>query len=843
MTRYFLRTLPARVRQAPLPSALAILGVALGVAAVAAVQLVQDNAVAAFRAGVEALSGPADLQVVGRAPTFPETLYPAVLAEPGVAAAWPVYRVQVTVEGRDGLVLEVAGVDLLEPGRPWPWRGDPPDPAAVLAEPGWVAVSPDLAARAGWHVGDRIPVSSGSRRALLRVGALVDFRSRQPQASSRLALMDLAGAQSLLGQPGELHLVDVRAVPGTPLDRLATRLEARLGPAVRVVTPAAREAEARDLLAAFRLNLTALSLVSVVVGLFLVHESVHASLLRRRVELGVLRALGATRGQVLALLLAGDVAVLGVLGSALGVLLGIGVARVALGAVSATLTNLYLLEAIEALRVEPRGPLLAAAVGLGGVAAGGVGPALEASRRQVRELLAPAGREAEWARRAPHLALVGLGVLVAAGTWYGVGGRSWSPAGFVLGLALLVAVPLLTPLLVREAGRRIPVRGLGPGESLRSLATRVRRAAFPVAALAIAVGLLTGVTVMVESFRRTLAAWVDATVQADVYVTPASGGRARPEATLEPALVEALARQPGVARVDRLRRLHLSVGSRRVAVSGIDLGLPDAGRRLPLAAGHPEEALRQARQEGAVLVSEPLARKAGLRVGDRLTLPGPRGPRAFPVAGIFYDYASEAGAVVMDLATLADHVGPGEVQGVALYLEPGLDPERAVEALRRRFRDAPLQFRSHRRLREEIFRLFDQTFAVTRLLEAITLLVAVAGVALALVALGRERAGELALYRALGASRRQVAAFVLGQGGALAILALGLGLPAGSALAAILIFEVNPAYFGWTLQVHWPGLALALEAAVVLGAALAASLYPALAASRVPVTTLSRDDL
>ncbi len=249
------------------------------------------------------------------------------------------------------------------------------------------------------------------------------------------------------------------------------------------------------------------------------------------------------------------------------------------------------------------------------------------------------------------------------------------------------------------------------------------------------------------------------------------------------------------------------------------------------------------REEGAVLISEPLARKAGLGAGDRLEIAGAAGPEAFRVAGVYYDYSTEAGAVVMDLGTLGARFGAGEINSLALYLEPGRDPERVIDELRARVGPAPLVFRPNRQLRREIFAIFDQTFAVTRILQLMSLLIAVSGVTLTLLVLARERVSELALYRSLGASRRQIFGLFVGKGLSMAALALALGLAGGIALAGILVFVINRAYFGWTIQVHWAWRPVLQQVGTIVAAAVLASVYPALRASRTPATELSRDDL
>ena len=328
MRRYFLTAMAAHLRAGRSLYLLTLLGVALGVAAVLSIQIINRNAIAAFAGSVKAVSGEADLSVMGYAPSLPEHLYPQVLATPGVQAAWPLWRAAVALspsrrssEGPAARgMLDLIGVDFFTPVD-IPWQGEPSDPAEALSQPGWVALTPLLAEQEGWRVGDVLTVSLGSRVARLTIGALVDFHAVNPLASPRLAVMDIAQAQSLFGDAGAVHQIDVKLAGGADTATVQDRLRENLGPAVRVETPEQRETKARGLLSAFQLNLTALSLISLFVGMFLVYSSTQAALVRRREEFGLLRSLGATNRQVFALIMA-EVALLGTLGAAAGVALG-----------------------------------------------------------------------------------------------------------------------------------------------------------------------------------------------------------------------------------------------------------------------------------------------------------------------------------------------------------------------------------------------------------------------------------------------------------------------------------------------------------------------------------------
>jgi putative ABC transport system permease protein len=359
-----------------------------------------------------------------------------------------------------------------------------------------------------------------------------------------------------------------------------------------------------------------------------------------------------------------------------------------------------------------------------------------------------------------------------------------------------------------------------------------------VAALAIAVSMVTGVTTMVSSFRDTLDIWIDSTIRADIYVSTPSGRRSGSNAAIDDDVLERLKRQPMVTHVDRMRQFFAHTNGRRFSLAGVDANVPRDRARFALIEGE-----IQGLPRSSVLVGEPLARKESLHVGDDLVIDGPDGPVPFPIAGIYYDYSGELGSAFMHMDTMTEHFGEGPVNNVALYLTPESDAERVVDELKRLFDGTPINFRSNRGLRERAMLVFDQTFAITRLLRYMSLLIAVCGVALTLIVLARERSAELALYRALGASRLQIFRIYLGKGLGMGVFGITLGTIAGIAFAFILIYVVNRAFFGWTIAVHWPVGLLVWQSAIVLMASAAASVYPALVASRTPATVLRREDL
>ncbi|MFN8549519.1 MAG: ABC transporter permease, partial [Candidatus Eisenbacteria bacterium] len=764
MHRYLLAALRAQLAHGKTLFLFTLLGVALGVASVLSIQILNRNALSAFRGGIQAVSGDADLTVRGRGPSLPDSLYPKLLAVPGIESAWPLVRTPVALAGRDDYYLEVIGVDFFAPVR-FPLDASEPslELTNALTTPGWVAISPALAQELSLQVGDTLRVSSGSRYARLTVGALVDFQRYTPTASRKIALMDIAQAQHLIARRGELDQIDLRVAKGTDLAAMVREIEARLGPGVEALTPEQRRRQGDGLLAAFRLNLTALSLISLFVGLFLVYTSMQASLLRRRLEFGVLRALGATRGQLASVILS-EALVLGVLGTALGLPLGYLAAQANVRVVSSTLTNIYLLDEIERLELPASLLALGVAIGLGGVLLGALLPAVDMSRRDVRALLVAFTLRERLSRASARLAGAGLLLLGAVILWFAAWGHTWKGAGFVLALGLVIALPLFTPLLVRGVSGRLRARGFGLLFSLKGLALRLSTTAFAIAALGVAVTMMVGITLLIGSFRRTVETWVGLSLQADIFITTPSWSRGGSDATLSESLIASFAAQPGVRAIDRLRQISAATADgRRVRVNGVVPGRAAGEFRYPLLAGSTEEVLRGL-ADGACVITEPLARKARLGIGQELRLATPAGDAKLPIVAVSYDYSTEGGAVLVSLATLRALYGSGEITNVALYLEPGLDPEAMVDRLRAETKGAALEIRSNRRLREEVFAIFDQTFAITRILQGMALLIAAAGIAITLLILARERVSELALYRSLGAVRAQIFRLFLGEG-------------------------------------------------------------------------------
>jgi putative ABC transport system permease protein len=384
----------------------------------------------------------------------------------------------------------------------------------------------------------------------------------------------------------------------------------------------------------------------------------------------------------------------------------------------------------------------------------------------------------------------------------------------------------------------------------RGIVASLTRTSVALAALTIAVATTVGVGIMVESFRGTVVSWLGTTLQADIFVGPPSLVSRRGDGTLEPEVATRLAATTGVRAVNtiRNRRVRTTLATGGPPNGEVDLHVPTFGdstlpRPYRFSSRLTEDVAAALRAPDAIAISEPYAFHQRLAVGSTLGLATDRGPRTLRVVGVYADYASDEGGIMMARPTYERLFDDRGISALSIVAAPGTD----LQLLRGRLAAAAggaqsLVIRQSRELRDASIAIFDRTFLITRVLRTLSVGVAFVGVLSALMALALERARELAVLRALGLVPRQLAWIVTLQTSLMGLCAGLLSLPLGVALALILVHVINRRSFGWTLALEVSPRVLAEAVALALGAALLAGLYPAWKMSRANPARALRDE-
>ena len=821
---------------------LPVLGIALGVAVTVAIDLAIQSSREAFRVSSETVAGRATHQIQGGVSGVPDSLPALLLREAGVRAVAPVVEGWGSHPSEPDRPLRLLGIDPFSeaPFRPYlaGGPGTEVDGTRLLTDQGAAFLSGSTASRLGVDEGEAFELLLGGRTESLRLlGVLEPADDFSRRGLRDLIVVDIAEAQTVLDRPGELDRVDLILDEGDA-DAVLEAIRALLPPGLRVEAAGSRERTMEEMVRAFDLNLTALSLLGLVFGVFLIYNTITFSVVRRRRHFGTLRALGVTRAGILRGVL-GEAAFLGVAGSVVGVLLGILLGRGLVRLVTRTINDLYFVVSVEGLALPPEVLIRGGLLGVVATLLAALPPAWEATSVSAREALARSTVESRVRALIPRVALLGVVLLGAGAALLLLTSRSLGAAfaglfAIITGAAMVV--PILTIGMVRIL--RPPLRrsvGILGGMAARGVTTSLSRTAPAIAALVIAVSVTVGLGIMIQSFRGSVVQWLDVTLQADLYVSAPGGVSARAEGSL-PEGLELVARGlPGVVGVSTYRGAEFDSDYGRTRLVGLDLDPrgEDAFDILERLGGASDERLFATFREGrGAFVSEPFAFRHELGVGDTVRFDSSAGPAEFPVLAVFRDYGSEMGTVMIGRVAWDRGWDDRRITSLGIFLEPGTDEDSVASGLRDGSGAGLLEVRSNRELRELTLEVFDRTFEVTRVLRLLAFLVAFVGVLSALMALQLERSRELGVLRANGMTPGQTWGLVTAQTGLMGLISGLLALPLGLVMAVIMIHVVNRRSFGWTLEMTLsPGL-MVQAVGLALAGALLAGVYPSWKMSR-----------
>jgi putative ABC transport system permease protein len=823
---------------------------------IVAIDIANGSASQAFELSTDSIVGQATHQIVAAPDDLPSELYRQLRVDLGLRQVAPTVTGLVLLPQADDLPLQLLGVDPFAEGPFRNYLGDGNGEAdgdallSLLIEPNTVMLSQSLAERYGLASGQMLTLQTGDEAKRVKlVGLLSTSDSRSRSALDGLLLSDISTAQEVLAKVGRLSTIDMIL----PDDFETQPILDRLPPNARLQQAALRNQTLSQMTAAFNLNLTAMSQLALVVGIFLIYNTISFSVVQRRPVLGTLRCLGITRREVFGLVLT-EALVLSAIGALIGLGLGVALGRGLVGLVTQTINDLFFTTTVRSVAVPAFTLVKGVIAGLGAGFLGALIPAWEATSVPPSSALKRSVGEARVQKLVPSLTLVGLGFMGAGWAGLTLAGGSLT-ASFSAIFIILIGTAFLTPLMTQLLMRLVqPVTrrllGIIGVMAPRDISRALSRTSVTIAALMMAVTVIIGVSIMINSFRRTVVTWLDSILVADIYASPA-GQSLRLEGEIDPAFLEQVSQRPDVFHLNLLKDATVFDENYEPIEIRAVTPEPNEQRRqenMLWSIGAIDQVLARM-DRGAIMITEVFARRFELPL-DRpstITLLTENGPRRFEIVGIFYDYAlPEVGYVLMRLETYRRFWPQDQgISNASMFLTPEALPQadRITQDLRDQYAAAyRLAFSSNRGLKENALVVFDRTFTITTALRLLAMLVAFIGVLSALMSLQLERTRELGTLRANGMTLPQLWSKTLLETGLMGLTAGLMALPFGWALAYILIYFINLRSFGWSLQMQTdPGVfGLALVIAVV--AALLAAIYPVLRLNRLEIAAAIRDE-
>ena len=793
---------------------LAVFGVALGVALGVAVHLINASAISEFSLAARALSGDPDLVIRGPLQGFDEGIYPAIAQLAGIEVASPALEFDVRIPGHRPLHL--LAVDAFRALRIHPALfGSEFGDVHALLESDAIVLSHPAAAELGLKPGEHLKTQVGTQSVALRVIAVL------PAAASaqRIAMADIATAQWRLQRLGLLDRIDIRLAPGADPADVAAKIAALLPPGVQLSAADAQTREAEGMTRAYRVNLNMLALVALFTGSFLVFATQALTIVQRRGEIAILRVLGLTRAGVMRILLA-EALFIGAAGSAFGVAIGFVVARIAVERFGADLGAGYFSGVTTQLHHDPIALAAYFVLGIAVAVAGCALPAWTAAASDPAPALKAAtaletagGARPWWLGAALLAASVPLALLPAF--------DELPLGGYAAVAALLAGALWLAPAVAESVLQRLP----SPRDAVALIAVHQLRGAnsqlgISISAIVVSFSLMVAMLIMVGSFRGSLEDWLRDILPADAYVRAGGAGQS---SFLDAATLRAVGALPAVARIAAVRIQELRLQPGRVPVTllarDMDPAQPEAlplllGRSLPLRADLPP-----------VWISEAAADLYGLSAGSEMNIALSGMDVRHAVAGVWRDYTRQNGTLLIERAHYVALTGDERVNDVWVWLGPGKSVAMLSEELNRALGGAGLvDVRDTASIRNASLLLFDRTFAITYLLEAVAVVIGLFGISVGFSSQVLARRAEFGMLRHVGVTRGQIAA-LLGIEGLLAgSIGIAYGLVTGAAISVVLIHVINRQSFHWSMDLHVPVLPLVLVSVVLVLAATATAM-------------------
>ena len=832
---------------------LTLCGIAVGVAVIVAIALSNQSALRAFRESVEAVSGRANYQIASDSGLDENLLLKLQpFWQRGLRFA-PVIDVDAIVQP-DQIPIRLLAVDLLSDIHFRDYRytailsGAPPPSAAVyidLFRDDALIVPATFAREHKLRLGSAVTLNVLGHETTMIVRGILEARGPATAFNGSIGVADIATAQKRFDMLGRLTRVDLLV----PDDRLISEIRRLLPVGARLERPSRRNERVEKMLRAFRINLFALAGVALLVGVFLVYNTVLISILRRRKDVGVLKTLGTSPRQILAAFLVEGL-LFGAVGSTAGIALGNALAYGVLRTISRTVNSLYVTSQPESITLTPTIIAAGALVGMLLSLFAAIHPAIEAARVRPSLLIQPGLQQRVQAiRRRTLIAAAAICFAAAAGVSLLPPYRGIAIGGYVAVLLVVLGFSLLAPSIVTLAvvslGRALrAVFGTVGRLASASIRASLRRTAVATAALALATGMMVAVALMVGSFRETVRIWVNQTVSSDLWLRPAKLLSNADAALFPPQIGEELKRVPFIAAIDRVRGKDVVYRDSLIAVGSGDLDVARRFGEFPMVAPRSlSQALDEAVRSNGVLVSESFALKFHMGVGDVVALPTMRGITSFPITGIYRDYSNDRGVVVMDRPLYVRAFGDDAITTVIIYLRKGVSSQTARVKLETLFGPKYHAFAvTNREIRTEVMRIFDQTFRITYALLAVAIVVAVLGIINTLTALILERTRELALLRVMGMSIGEVRTMILLESSILGLTSTVMGIAMGYALSWILIYVINKQSFGWTIEFHTPLRMILLSSAITFAAAALSGIVPSRFAARINLASAIKNE-
>ena len=819
----------------PLRTVLMVMGIALGVAGVIAIDVSKESIGKSFELSTSALTSRSSHQIIGSNFVIPQGLFTRLRTELGIHTSAPVISRYVKSDQMGGSTFTLMGIDPFSEIYFRSFETMKPKGSGFLdlsSEKPAVLISKFNAEKFNLRLHNTLLLQFGNKQIRTVVAGLIDTGTTEgSNLADGIIVTDISTAQELLGMGDNITRVDL------VLKKNKVETVRQILPkGTFLVETDKHNLVIRDLASSFETSLTAFSMLALFMGIFLIYNTVSFSVARRRKLNGTLKALGATAGQIFSLVIA-EVFLFSFIGAIAGVLLGVLLGKGAVSAVCSTVSDMYFVLTISQVYISPATLLKGFAAGMAASFIAAVFPAAKASRTIPVTLMQPSSEQTVLQKRMPGFAFLGVVLILGAVVMFKF--ISLSAGADFLGVFMifiggsLLAPGIVTVILAAGSGPLGRIRNSLLKMAVRNIQRSLSRTSVLIASLMVVISVFIGIEVMTKSFKASIESWVDGHIGGHIHISSAD----ELNRGLDKGLLNRIAAFPEVKEISAYN-IH-RIFSAAAGEVHIFSYLKDLSQKEWIwTAGSPEHVVSSV-ENGWIMVSEIFAGKHSFDPdGDAgVVLSTLQGAVRFKVAGVFRDYFMGGGRAVVSRDTMKRYWGHEDITAMQIFLHSTDHINPVMEAIR----DMPvspamMKIVSGPSIKRGILEVFDKTFLITTALQILTAIVAFTGVFNAIMTLLMERQREMGILRACGAQSGQVGRLMLVECAINGLIAGVLALPLGVFLAWVLIDVVNQRSFGWSYDMVLSAGVLIQALILSVGAAVTAGIFPAFSAGRIDIS-------
>jgi putative ABC transport system permease protein len=827
---------------------LLVVGILLGVTVVIAIDFANESSKKAISLSTQSVTGKATHQILGSGIGIPEAFFTEMVRTRIFSKASPIVEGYVNVNEFNNQPILVLGID---PLLDFPFRSYLGSDEAqltqlitIISKPDTGIIAKGLSEEFGISIGDEINYIFEGKSAKLQIVGLIS--SEDPLASESLkgvVIVDIATAQEAFEKTGVVDRIELIVNNQNDEELIKQNLE----PGMVFRSTQEQNQQLENMVGAFQLNLTALSLLALVVGVFLIYNTMTFSVVQRRELIGLYRSLGFFRSEIFIMIIF-EAIVIGILGTIFGVIFGSILGRETVNLILQTINDLYYVTTVKSVTLPISSVIKGIILGIFATIVVSVPPAIEAMQVTPRTARIRSGLEEKVRKNIIYLTLLGL--LLFLISYFLLFSPIFSHLWWAFTATLLVVIGcsifsalglfLILPTLSNFMKKYF---GLIPGMAARELYRSLSRTAVAVSSLMVAVSVTIGMSIMINSFRYTVSVWLLETLGGDVYISVPNQFSNRSSAFIDNDSVNLITKYSGIKKFDTLLTINAISGQSDIQINVIT-NQQIANERIFTKIDTPIEKVWESLLNNKIMIAEPLANRLHLKLGDSLPIETPLGNKNFEIIGIFSDYTSSQGYLMMARPIFDQFWDIDEITAISINLLEDYEIDKSVQEIKNLIgqTDQKLIIRSNKNLRNDVLVVFDRTFAVTNALRFIATFVSFIGILSATLIILLDRRREFGVLKAIGFRRKELNQLLLTETGLMGLFAGLFAIPTGLVISLILVYVINLRSFGWTIQLNLDSWSIIQGVLIAVLAAFIATIYPLRKLNQLKAIQVMRDE-